>query len=73
MSHDPNCIFCRIAAGEIPAQKVHEGDELIAVFKTTGEDNVLLATRGGMAICFNEQDVRCMGRMSAGAFCPTPV
>ena len=43
-----------------------EGDELIAVFKTTGEDNVLLATRGGMAICFNEQDVRCMGRMAAG-------
>ena len=30
MSHDPNCIFCRIAAGEIPAQKVHEDDELIA-------------------------------------------
>ena len=43
-----------------------EGDELIAVFKTTGEDNVLLATRGGMAICFNEQDVRCMGRMATG-------
>ena len=43
-----------------------EGDELIAVFKTTGEDNVLLATRGGMAICFNEQDVRCMGRIAAG-------
>lgn len=43
-----------------------EGDELSAVFKTTGEDNVLLATRGGMAICFNEQDVRCMGRMAAG-------
>ena len=45
---------------------IDEGDELIAVFKTTGEDNVLLATRGGMAICFNEQDVRCMGRMAAG-------
>jgi histidine triad (HIT) family protein len=30
MSHDPNCIFCRIAAGEIPAQKVYEDDELIA-------------------------------------------
>ena len=45
---------------------IDEGDELIAVFKTTGEDNVLLATRGGMAICFNEQDVRCMGRMATG-------
>lgn len=30
MSHDPNCLFCRIAAGEIPAQKVYEDDELIA-------------------------------------------
>jgi histidine triad (HIT) family protein len=30
MSHDPNCLFCRIASGEIPAQKVYEDDELIA-------------------------------------------
>ena len=43
-----------------------EGDELIAVMKTTGEDNLLLATRRGMAICFNEADVRCMGRMATG-------
>ena len=43
-----------------------ENDELIAVMKTTGEDNILIATRGGLAICFNENDVRCMGRMAAG-------
>ncbi len=30
MNHDPHCLFCRIAAGEIPAQKVYEDDELIA-------------------------------------------
>ncbi|MEX8492709.1 histidine triad nucleotide-binding protein [Sphaerotilus sp.] len=30
MSHDPNCLFCRIASGDIPAQKVYEDDELIA-------------------------------------------
>ena len=30
MSTDPNCIFCKIAAGVIPARKVHEDDELIA-------------------------------------------
>jgi histidine triad (HIT) family protein len=30
MSSDPNCIFCRIVAGQIPARKVHEDDELIA-------------------------------------------
>ena len=43
-----------------------EGDELIAVMKTTGKDNILLATRRGMAICFNEADVRCMGRTATG-------
>ena len=43
-----------------------EGDELIAVMKTTGEDNILLATRRGMTICFDENDVRCMGRMATG-------
>ena len=43
-----------------------EGDELIAVMKTTGRDNLLLATRRGMAICFNEADVRCMGRTATG-------
>ena len=45
---------------------LEEGDELIAVLKTTGKDNILLATRRGMAICFDENDVRCMGRMAAG-------
>ena len=45
---------------------IDEGDELISVMKTSGEDNILIATRNGMAICFNEQDVRCMGRMAAG-------
>ncbi len=45
---------------------IEEGDELISVMKTSGEDNILIATRQGMAICFNENDVRCMGRMAAG-------
>lgn len=30
MSADPNCIFCKIVAGQIPARKVHEDDELLA-------------------------------------------
>jgi histidine triad (HIT) family protein len=30
MSHDPGCIFCKIAAGQIPSRKVYEDDELIA-------------------------------------------
>ena len=43
-----------------------EGDELISVLRTTGSDNLLIATRGGMAICFAETDVRTMGRDAAG-------
>ncbi len=30
MSHDPNCIFCKIVAGEIPARKAHEDEDLLA-------------------------------------------
>jgi len=45
---------------------IDEGDELISVMKTTGEDNILIATRLGMAICFDENDVRPMGRMAVG-------
>ncbi len=29
MSADPNCIFCKIVAGQIPSRKIHEDDELI--------------------------------------------
>ena len=43
-----------------------EGDELISVLRTTGSDNLLIATRCGMAICFAETDVRTMGRDAAG-------
>lgn len=28
--HDPNCIFCKIVAGQIPSRKVHEDDEVFA-------------------------------------------
>lgn len=30
MNHDPNCIFCKIVAGQIPAKKAHEDEQLIA-------------------------------------------
>ena len=50
----------------IRALTLNEGDELIAVMKTNGENNILLATRDGFAICFNESDVRVMGREAAG-------
>ena len=50
----------------IRALSLEDGDELIAVLKTNGSDNILLATRQGMAICFAETDVRPMGRDAAG-------
>ena len=52
--------------GGIRAITLDEDDHLINVIRTNGNDNILLATRNGMAICFNEQDVRPMGRDAAG-------
>ena len=50
----------------IRALTLTEGDELIAVMKTDGNQDIMLATANGMAICFNENDVRVMGRDAAG-------
>jgi len=50
----------------IRAITLEEGDHLINVIRTEGNDNVILATAEGMAICFNENDVRPMGRDAAG-------
>ena len=50
----------------IRAITLDEGDHLINVIRTTGNDNIILATREGMAICFNEKDVRPMGRDASG-------
>ena len=52
--------------GGIRALTLNEGDHLINVIRTNGDDNILLATANGMAICFNENDVRPMGRDAAG-------
>ena len=52
--------------GGIRAITLDEDDHLINVIRTNGNDNILLATREGMAICFNENDVRPMGRDAAG-------
>ena len=50
----------------IRALSLEEGDHLISVMRTTGEDRIVLATAQGMAICFSETDVRPMGREAAG-------
>jgi DNA gyrase subunit A len=50
----------------IRAITLEEGDQLINVMRTDGNDNIILATANGMAICFNENDVRPMGRDAVG-------
>ena len=52
--------------GGIRAITLDENDHLINVIRTNGSDNIILATREGMAICFSETDVRPMGRDAAG-------
>ena len=53
-------------AGGIIALTLDEGDELIAVRLTSGRDEVFLATRQGMAIRFEEGEVRPIGRTGRG-------
>ncbi|MBI3084715.1 MAG: DNA gyrase subunit A, partial [candidate division NC10 bacterium] len=53
-------------AGGIIALSLDEGDELIAVRLTSGRDEVFLATRQGMAIRFEESEVRPIGRAGRG-------
>jgi DNA gyrase subunit A len=43
-----------------------EGDELVAVFHTTGENELVIATRNGLAVHFPEADARCVGRTARG-------
>ena len=45
---------------------LEEGDELICVRETDGNQAILIATHDGMTICFHEDDVRCMGRDACG-------
>ena len=52
--------------GGIRALTLDEGDQLVNVIRTTGDDKIILATRDGMAICFHENDVRPMGRDAMG-------
>ena len=48
------------------AINLDEGDELLFVIKTVGDSNIVIATRSGAAIKFNETNVRCMGRTARG-------
>ena len=50
----------------IRALTLDEGDELISVQETDGQQKILIATHDGMAVCFDENDVRPTGRSSMG-------
>ena len=50
----------------IRALRLEEGDQLIAVRETDGSQKILIATHDGMAVCFDENDVRPMGRDAVG-------
>jgi len=58
--------FKRPMKGGIRAVNLNDGDELFGVVITNGENQLMLASRQGMACRFNETDVRSMGRQAAG-------
>ena len=58
--------YSNIRTSGIIAIGLEDGDELIGVQITSGEDQILLGTKHGMAIRFDEKDVRSMGRPAGG-------
>ncbi|MCX6720221.1 MAG: DNA gyrase subunit A [Candidatus Staskawiczbacteria bacterium] len=58
--------FENVRKSGIIAIKLEKGDTLRKVVKTTGEDDIILATKNGISIRFKEKDIRPMGRGAAG-------
>ena len=58
--------FANIRLNGIIAMGVDDGDELITVELTDGKKKIFIATNDGMAICFEEEEVRDMGRQARG-------
>ena len=55
-----------LARNGLIAINLQPGDELVKVVQTSGEDDIFMVSRGGMTIRFSEDDVRAMGRATAG-------
>ena len=55
-----------LRADGIIAIKMREGDELVGVRHSSGDDDILMVSRKGQAIRFNEKDARAMGRDASG-------
>ncbi|WP_420795536.1 DNA gyrase subunit A [Halalkalibacillus sediminis] len=58
--------FANIRKGGLRSINLNEDDELISVKLTDGEKNIMIGTKNGLLIRFDEQDVRQMGRTAAG-------
>jgi DNA gyrase subunit A len=58
--------YQNIRVNGINAINIDEGDELLNVIRTDGKQQILIATNDGMAVRFNESDVRPMGRVARG-------
>jgi DNA gyrase subunit A len=58
--------FANVRKGGIIAIGIDQGDDLIEVRLTTGKNEVVIITRDGMSIRFNEEDARPMGRPAGG-------
>ena len=68
MSADPNCIFCKIVAGQIPARKVHEDDELLVFHDIApwAPVHVLIIPKQHIATMYDTDETTAMlGRMTA--------
>jgi DNA gyrase subunit A len=59
-------VFSRPYSAGIIAINLDDGDKLIGAQLTEGDHNILLVTRSGLSIRFNEDEVRSMGRTAAG-------
>ena len=58
--------FRNLRQNGIRALRLDEGDRMVSVLQTDGQSRVLIATYDGMAVCFDENDVRSMGRDAVG-------
>ena len=58
--------FDNVRKSGIIAIKLEKGDLVKKVVKTSGQDDIILTTKGGIAIRFKEKDIRPMGRAAAG-------
>ena len=58
--------YANIRQNGLIAVNLKEGDELVSVMMTSGNDNIMVVSHNGMSIVFDEKDARAMGRVSTG-------